>query len=94
MKLFVIAIPLRSSCRNYGNKRRGVIREWIRIRPQFGAYYQPVQELRLADSETQRYFLHMDMSAFDELLRLVGPRTYDGNFNLLACCCIAQCVGI
>ena len=49
------------------------IREWIKNRPQFGAYYQLVQELQLTDTGTYRHFLRMDMSTFDELLQLVEP---------------------
>ena len=68
----VIAISLRWS-RRIRRNRRVWVREWVRNRPQFGAYHQLVQELRLAKCETYRHFLCMDMDTFDKLLRLVGP---------------------
>ena len=60
--------------RSNQRKRRVCIREWIKNRPQFGAYHQLVlQELQLTDGGTYRHFLRMDMKTFDELLQLVEP---------------------
>lgn len=49
------------------------VRERIRSHPRFGVYHQLIQELRLADGAMYRNFLRMDMSTFDELLKLVAP---------------------
>lgn len=68
----LIALLMKRSRRNHRNKTVWV-REWIRRRPNLGAYHQLVQELRLGDSATYRHFLRMDIPTFDEILRLVGP---------------------
>lgn len=68
----LIALMMKRSRRNHRN-RTVWVREWIRRRPNLGAYHQLVQELQLGDSATYRHFLRMDIPTFDEILRLVGP---------------------
>ena len=70
----VIALMLkRLRRRRKTRKRKMWVRNWIKNQPSFGAFHQLVQELRMADNATYRNFLRMDVSAFDELLGLVGP---------------------
>ena len=72
--LVIVAVLLKRSCRKRKTRKRRVwVRDWIRNRQSFGAFHQLVQELRMADTSTYRNFLRMDVSAFDELLGLLGP---------------------
>lgn len=61
--------------RKHRRRRKQTVwtREWIRNRQKFGAYHQLLQELRLSDVSSYRNFLRMDISSFEELLRLTGP---------------------
>ena len=70
--LIIVAIILMRR-RNKRRKRRLWVREWIRNRPQLGAYHQLVQELRLSDPQSFHNFLRMDLSTFELLLSKVGP---------------------
>jgi len=49
-------------------------REWIVRRPEFGAYDNLMQELRLEDEPAFRNFVRMDPRLFQEILDRVGPR--------------------
>lgn len=48
-------------------------RQWILNRPQYGAYHQLINELRLSDQISYWNFLRMDESSFESLLILVTP---------------------
>ena len=48
-------------------------REWILNRPQYGAYHQLLNELRLSDAASYKNFLRMDVACFEEILDLVAP---------------------
>ena len=49
------------------------VREWIKNRPQLGAYDQLVQELKVSDTQGFRNFLRMDPTTFQLLLSKVCP---------------------
>ena len=75
----IVALMIMRARRNRRNRREWV-RQWIRNRPRLGAYHQLVQELRLADGESYRHFVRMDIATFDELLSMVRPHiTYQDN---------------
>lgn len=69
----VIVAILAKRRRRRRRKRTLWTREWIRNRQKFGVYHQLLQELRLTDVSSYRNFLRMDISSFEELLRLTGP---------------------
>ena len=53
--------------------RKVWVREWIKNRPQLGAYHQLLQELKVTDTQGYRNFLRMDPTTFELLLTKVGP---------------------
>ena len=68
----VIAIIIARRQRRRRN-RSVWVREWIKNRPQLGAYHELVQELKLSDIQGYRNFLRMDPATFELLLSKVGP---------------------
>ena len=50
------------------------MREWLRKRYKYGAYYQLLKEVQLLDTSGIRNFLRMSSSAFEERLQNVGPK--------------------
>lgn len=68
----ILAIILRRRRKRRRN-RTVWTREWIKKRQRFGAYHQLLQELRLSDTSSYCNFLRMDVSTFEELLRVTGP---------------------
>ena len=69
----VVALVLKRRQRRH-RKRTVWCREWLQKRQKYGVYHQLLQELQLADRASYRNFLRMDLSSFEEILRVVGPK--------------------
>ena len=61
--------------------RRIWTRSWLLKRHQLGAYHRLIPELTLTDPESLRNFIRMDLSTFEDLLRLVSRRIAHGSTN-------------
>ena len=68
----IIATVLKRRHRRHRN-RVVWTRRWIRNRLQYGVYHQLLKELQLSDVSSYRNLLRMNVSTFEELLRLTGP---------------------
>lgn len=68
----IIAIIMKRRKRRRRN-RTVWTRDWIKNRKRHGAYHHLLQELRVSDLASYSNFLRMDVSTFEELLRVTAP---------------------
>ena len=72
--LAVIAILLNKRRKRKVKRNRKVwVKEWIKNRPNQGAYNNLMKELKALDTSSYRNFVRMSSSTFEELLVKVAP---------------------
>ena len=72
--LLAVILKRRRQRRLQRRNRRVWVKQWILNREAQGAFHQLMQELRVLDTSSYRNFVRMDVTTFEELLKMVGPR--------------------